>query len=299
LAVVVGLIGWEMWRNGKAEKEEESRTDRVEDATREKPYVNGLGMKFVPAGTNNVLFGVWETRWKDFRAFVNATGYDAIANTANGDPAFTLENEEKRMKWKQAGGSWVDARFTAGHGQDENHPVVCVSYLDAEAFCEWLTKKERDGGKLPEGWRYRLPKDGEWSVASGPTEYPWGEKFPPGNGEGNYSGEEAMVGRNDGWAMTAPVGSFVANRYGLYDMGGNVWEWCLSWYVSTMNDAETLAADPSLKADGGGKTGRVVRGGSWNHNERVSRRSAYRGSVDPRARYGNRGFRVVLVGGGG
>ena len=282
--------------------------------TRGEPYVNGLGMNFVPAGTKGVLFGVWETRVKDFRAFVSATGYDAIANTAKGMPAYTLEKEfGKGVTGKQAGGSWEDPRFPAGqHAQDENHPVVCVSYLDAEAFCEWLTKKERDGGRLPEGWRYRLPTDEEWSEACGPTEFPWGAKFPPGNGDGNYSGVEAMVGplegftndlvkagRNDGWARTAPVGSYVANRYGLYDMGGNVWEWCSSWYVSTMNDAETLAAVPGLKEDGGGKTARVVRGGSWCNSGRVFLRSASRGYDVPRSRHDGYGFRVVLVGGGG
>jgi formylglycine-generating enzyme required for sulfatase activity len=262
-------------------------------------------MKFVPAGTKGVLFGVWETRLKDFRAFVNATGYDAIKETAKGVESYTLEKAGQGVDWKQVGGSWVDPRFPFGHRQDENHPVVCVSYLDAEAFCEWLTKKEREGGRLPEGWRYRLPKDGEWSVACGPEEYPWGANERPGNKDGNYSGVEAMVGplegfsdefsklgRKDGWARTAPVGSYVANRYGLYDMGGNVWEWCSSWYVSTMNDAETLAAVPSLKDDGGGKTARVVRGGSWGDGVRVGLRSAVR--ISDRD-----GFRVVLVGGGG
>ena len=149
-------------------------------------------------------------------------------------------------------------------------------------------------------------------MACGPEEFPWGANYPPGNGDGNYSGVEAMVGplegftnefvkagRNDGWARTASVGSFVANRYGLYDMGGNVWEWCSSWYVSTMNDAETLAAFPSLKDDGGGKTARVVRGGSWDYNERVYLRSANRNVDDPRNRFDFSGFRVVLVGGGG
>ena len=162
------------------------------------------------------------------------------------------------------------------------------------------------------GWRYRLPTDGEWTVACGPEEYPWGANERPGNRDGNYSGVEAMVGeyagfsdefskagRNDGWARTAPVGSFVANRYGLHDMGGNVWEWCSSWYVSTMNDAETLAAYPILRDDRGGKTARVVRGGSWARVGRVGLRSAFRSNDDPRHRRGNYGFRVVLVGGGG
>ena len=157
-----------------------------------------------------------------------------------------------------------------------------------------------------------MPTDEEWTVACGPTEYPWGEKFAPGKGDGNYSGVEAMVGpsegfsnefvragRNDGWARTASVGSFVANRYGLYDMGGNVGEWCSSWYVSTMNDAATLAALPFLKEDGGGKTARVVRGGSWRNYGRVLLRSASRFFDVPRSRYDCNGFRVVLVGGGG
>jgi len=287
-------------------------SEALDEATKANPYVNGLGMKFVPAGTKGVLFGVWETRVKDFRAFVKATGYDAIKQTANGMAAYTLEKEGEGVEWKQAGGSWEDPRFPVGHKQDETHPVACVSYLDAEAFCQWLTKSERASGRLPEGWKYRMPTDEEWSVACGPTEYPWGAKFPPKNGDGNYSGVEAMVGpleglsnefvragRNDGWARTAPVGSFVANRYGLYDMGGNVWEWCSSWYVSTMNDAATLAAVPSLREDGGGKTARVVRGGSWYSNERVYLRSVYRFNVDPRIRYDFNGFRVVLVGGGG
>ena len=287
-------------------------SEALDETTKANPYVNGLGMKFVPAGTKGVLFGVWETRVKDFRAFVKATGYDAIKQTANGAAAFTLEKEGEGVEWKQAGGSWEDPRFPVGHKQDETHPVACVSYLDAEAFCQWLTKSERASGRLPEGWKYRMPTDEEWSVACGPTEYPWGAKFPPGNKDGNYSGVEAMVGplegfsnefvkagRNDEWARTAPVGSFVANRYGLYDMGGNVWEWCSSWYVTTMNDAETLAAFPSLKDDGGGKTARVVRGGSWFYGVRVHLRSVYRYFGDPRSRDGSLGFRVVLVGGGG
>ena len=287
-----------------------AETSKVTKATKDQPFVNSLGMKFVPAGTSGVLFGTCLTRVKDFEAFVDASGYDAIQNSPNGAPAYTWEKEGDGATWKQAGGTWKDPLFPSGHGQDGEHPVVCVSFLDAEAFCAWLNK--RDAAKLPSGWHYRLPTDGEWSAACGPTEFPWGENFPPGPKDGNYSGTETMIGplqglsdefskagRTDGWARTSPVGSFTANRYGLSDMGGNAWEWCGTWYKASMNDAKTLEAIPALKEDGGGQTSRVLRGGSWLYDERVGLRSACRYGVGPRIRFGSIGFRVVLVGGAG
>ena len=305
-------------RAARAEQEKQALTAqakakeeaKVVKATKDQPFVNSLGMKFVPAGTPGVLCCVWLTRVKDFAAFVDATGYDAIKDGPNGAPAFSLEKEGNGATWKQVGATWKDPRFPVGHGQSELHPVVCVSYLDAEAFCAWLTK--RDADQLPEGWRYRLPTDGEWSAACGSAEFPWGDHFPPGGRDGNYSGTETMIGplqglsdefskagRTDGWARTAPVGSYTPNRYGLFDMGGNAWEWCASWYKASMNTAETLEAIPALKDDGGGQSARVLRGGSWYNFVRVNLRSAYRYLGDPRNRIGLHGFRVVLVGGGG
>jgi formylglycine-generating enzyme required for sulfatase activity/serine/threonine protein kinase len=284
-----------------------AKAAKVIQATKDQPFVNSLRMKFVPAGTPGVLFSVWETRVQDFRAFVDATGHDAIKDGPNGMPAHTLE---AGATWKQVGGTWKDPRFPPSHGQNELHPVVCVSYLDAEAFCAWLTK--RDTVELPSGWRYRLPTDAEWSGACGPAEFPWGETGPPGRKDGNYSGTETMIGplqgfsnelskagRSDGWARTAPVGSFTPNRYGLFDMGGNVWEWCASWYKASMNTANTLEAMPWLREGGGGSTARVLRGGSWYFDGRVCMRSAFRGRAVPDNRWGNNGFRVVLVSGGG
>jgi len=282
---------------------------KVINATKDQPFVNSLGMKFAPVGKPSLLFGVWLTRVKDFEAFVNATGYDAIKDRPNGMLADTLEKKWGGATWKQAGGTWRDPRFPPGHGQNGEHPVVCVSFLDAEAFCAWLTK--RDAAKLPSGWRYRLPTDEEWSTACGPGEFPWGDSYPPGPKDGNYSGTDTMigplqgrsnefskVGRSDGWARTAPVGSFTPNRYGLFDMGGNAWEWCGTWYKSSMNTAEALKAYPALKEDGGGQTARVLRGGSWYNSVRVRVRSAFRNYDNPRYRSGSCGYRVVLVGGG-
>jgi len=258
------------------------------NATKDRPFVNSLGMKFVPAGSQGVLFCMWETRVKDFQAFVDATGYDAIKDGPNGMPADTIELEGNRVIMKRAGGTWKDQHFPPGNTQSGLHPVVCVSFLDAEAFCTWLTK--RDAERLPTGWGYRLPTDGEWSAACGTTEFPWGDHWPPGPTDGNYSGTDA-------WARTAPVGSFTPNPYGLFDMGGNVWELCATWYESSMNDATILEAVPGLKNDGGQPL-RVVRGGAWNRNERPILRSAFRDVSDPRGRLNCYGFRVVLAGGG-
>jgi formylglycine-generating enzyme required for sulfatase activity len=275
--------------------------------SKEAPYQNSLGMAFVPAGTPGVLFSVWETRVKDFEAFVEDSGHDAISNNAFGEPAYTLESGGE---WKPAGGSWRDPRFPAK--QSGEHPVVCVSYLDAEAFCAWLTKKERASGKIPPNASYRLPSDSEWSRACGGSEYPWGESYPPKGSDGNYAGVEAMVGAwqgmsnelseagfRDGAARTSAVGMFKENRFGLYDMGGNAFEWCSTWYTADLNDAETLKEFSSLKDDGGGQAYRVLRGASWSFNARVTLRSSCRVIGHPMDRYGRYGFRCVVVVAGG
>lgn len=104
-------------------------------ASKNAPFTNSLGMAFVPAGSPGVLFSVWETRVRDFTAFVEDTSYDAITNTTNGAPAYTLEKtaDGKNAEWAQKGGSWQDPRFPTK--QTAEHPVVCVSYPDAENFC--------------------------------------------------------------------------------------------------------------------------------------------------------------------
>ena len=148
-------------------------------------------------------------------------------------------------------------------------------------------------GKIKAGQKYRLPTDAEWSVAVGldkekggtPEEksegikdvYPWGKEWPPPKGAGNYS-ERLKV---DNFEYTSPVGSFAANKLGLHDMGGNVWEWCEDWY------------DPAAKAY------RVLRGASWGIGSPDGLLSSYRRYDAPGSRYYYVGFRCVLVGGSG
>jgi formylglycine-generating enzyme required for sulfatase activity len=227
-----------------------------------KPFTNTLGMPFVPVPGTDVQFCIWETRVKDYAAF--AAAKDGV------------DERWKKPEFKQA----------------DTHPVVEVSWEDAQAFCEWLTKKEMAGGKIKEGQKYRLPTDAEWSVAVGlgkevgdtPSAkdegikdvYPWGKKWPPAVGAGNYS-ESLKV---DNFEYTSPVGSFAANKLGLHDMGGNVREWCEDKYSPT-------------------STYRVLRGASWFNDYPVYLLSSDRYDGTPGGRGINVGFRCVLVGGSG
>ena len=277
---------------------------------RSRPFRNTLGMEFVPAGTAGMLMCRWETRRQDFEAFVRETDYDAISDNANGGLAYTFEREGSSAVLKRAGGSWKDPRFPPGSVQDGSHPVVCVSYSDAVVFCEWLTEKERDN--LPEGWVYRLPTDEEWSKACGMGTYPWGDHYPPGTLDGNYCSTEAMsgaaagmttkdnslvtAGRRDDWLRTAPVGSTSEHEWGLSDMGGNVAEWCATFYKSSLNSDTVLREFPLLKNDKGGASNRVIRGASWHDSTQMRLRSDVRESQAPGVRVVTLGFRCVVAG---
>ena len=176
-------------------------------ATKENPFVNSLGMRFVPvaitggtASGKRVLFSVWETRRRDFGRFVKQSGYNYDA----GDAPYDLKIVDGRAEVTR-GGSWREPGFEQG----EDHPVVNVSWVDAKAFCKWLTDKERGAGLIGKDMAYRLPTDEEWSVAVGLPEeqgrtpeekdgkikdvFPWGTQWPPPDGAGNYA--DSALGR--------------------------------------------------------------------------------------------------------
>jgi Sulfatase-modifying factor enzyme 1 len=125
----------------------------LEKATKEQPWQNSLGMKFVPVPGTQVLFCIWDTQVEDYSAFVDATGNDTTGGM------WSLGQEG----WKQLGATWKEPGFSQG----PTHPVVGVSWYDATAFCAWLTTQERRSGLLPTGASYRLPTDQEWSIAVG------------------------------------------------------------------------------------------------------------------------------------
>jgi formylglycine-generating enzyme required for sulfatase activity len=242
---------------------------------RAKPFTNTLGMKFVPVPGTDVLFSIWETRAKDYAAYATANSRATYYLNQLGDQNPLLTT-------------------------DKNLPIVWASWVDAHGFCEWLTAKERKEGKIGPGQEYRLPTDVEWSLAVGMdhecglrhwlTEceaadvYPWGGTWPPPMpARENYAGEEAKLewkidGYNDGYPEAAPVGSFAPNQFGLYEMGGNVQEWC----------------DDELRTVSAGLWGAVIRGESWRECGKDNLLSECRRNDNPAYRKSATGFRCVL-----
>jgi formylglycine-generating enzyme required for sulfatase activity len=227
------------------------QTNPVTDAS--KPLENTLGMKLVKVPGVSVMFSIWETRVRDYRAFANET----------------------RREWTRP-----------DFEQTPDDPVVNVSWEDASAFCQWLTARERKAGRLTDKQRYRLPTDTEWSLAVGlgpergrtPEDrlqvtviWPWGYVWPPQPGDGNYAPELEA----DKFTNTSPVGSFKPNSHGLFDLGGNAWEWCEDWY----NEARVT---------------KVLRGGSFHDRQPKDLLAAYRFSATVHLSNDDIGFRVVL-----
>jgi formylglycine-generating enzyme required for sulfatase activity len=173
---------------------------------------------------------------------------------------------------------------------------VNVSWNDAAAYCEWLGSQD--------GATYRLPREAEWEYAcrAGTTTAFWnGDDVEAVVAVGNLADSSAQAKwknyqsftyqkRSDGFVFTAPVGSYPANPFGLYDMHGNVYEWCQDWY-----DAEYYSSSPMDDPANVRKAEyRVLRGGSWYGSARRSR-SAYRDWDTPAYRNGNCGLRVLCL----
>jgi len=245
--------------SGKVEPQQQAfLAARLEKSVGPQPgqaFTNSLGMKFIPVG--DVRISVWETRVQDYEAFCYATSRHC-------EPA--------------------------DFAQAPTHPVVKVNWFDAMAFCKWLSEKERDENLLEDRQSYRLPTDREWSLAVGlqnetgatpqardgkiKNEFPWGKQWPLPAGAGNY-------GTSQRRGTTMPVGNFKANSLGLYDLGGNVWEWCADTYKGG--------------SSGTGRDWGVLRGGSWATTNRLEMQSSYRNVVDRNERDVIYGFRCVLA----
>jgi formylglycine-generating enzyme required for sulfatase activity len=199
-----------------------------------------------PVYVNDFYMGKYEVTKGDFLEFVGETEYRTDAEKGGG--SFVLDGEE----WKQKNdASWLNPYFK----QTNDHPVVCVSWNDVIAYCNWRSDMEGltpvytiEKDKVSADFNakgYRLPTEAEWEYAARcggkGYKYLWGDGDPLGKRGGNIADEALQraytksklaiwKGYDDGYVYTAPVGSFDPNEFGLYDMTGNVWEWCWDWY---------------------------------------------------------------------
>jgi formylglycine-generating enzyme required for sulfatase activity len=232
--------------------------------------------------------GVYEVTVGQFRKFVDDTGYRTEAESDGKGGSGWKDDKTKRFE------QWLKYTWRkTGFSQTDEHPVVNVSWNDATAFCEWLSLKE--------GKTYRLPTEAEWEYAcrAGTTTwYHCGDNPEKLATVGNVADRTAktkfnaqsQISARDGYAFTAPVGRFRPNAFGLYDMHGNVCEWCDDWYDPRYyaNSAIDDPAGPTMAS------GRVWRGGSFISHVRDCR-AAIRDGFEPSARGCSFGFRVARV----
>jgi sulfatase modifying factor 1 len=194
-----------------------------------------------------------------------------------------VTNAEYALFLEATGGAkpmhWEDVNFN-----DPRQPVVAVSWFDAVAYCEWLTKVS--------GQQIDLPTEAQWErAARGGKEgeaYPWGNVPEADALDGNFPAD--IVSNYAARWKSGPevVGRYAPNPYGLYNMGDNVHEWCADWY-----DANYYAQSPERNPCNTQATGRrASRGGSWRHHIKVTRTPA-RSSIPPEFKYADYGFRVA------
>ena len=236
-------------------------------------WLNGMGMTLLPLG-EGVMMAEHETRVQDFDVY--------------------CKNKE------------INSLPRPDFNQEATHPVVKVSRKDAMAFCEWLSRKERQEELIDADHEYRLPTDREWSIAAGLGQeqgeapwqrdlsikgiFPWGDQWPLLKGFANIADQSArqwlpegrvLEGYDDKYAYTAPVGSFKSNAAGYFDLAGNVWEWVLDPYGGREGDRF--------------RNGAVARGGGYDAAAKELFFTSYRNVQAAGAPSTAIGFRIVLA----
>lgn len=234
--------------------------------------------------TKPYLIGKHEVTVKQFRQFAGETGYKTVAEIQGWAWAF----DPDKKKWaKKNSASWRNP----GQKSWDDFPVTFMTQTDAQAFCDWLSKKE--------GRKYYLPTEAQWEYAARGGEsskrFPWGDDYPDSSqlNVADKSSPFPWADRtmDDGQPMLAPVGSFEPNGFKLHDMAGNAWELCSDFFDARIYKDRNNATvfDPT-----GPKTGKkvVVRGGNYAFGPEIAR-NAFRFGLDSNTCIDICGFRVA------
>jgi formylglycine-generating enzyme required for sulfatase activity len=255
---------------------------------------------------DSYYIGKYQVTVGDFREFVEATGYKTTAELEGGAQIF----DGSRMI-DDSSACWHHVNFP----QDNNHPVVCVSWYDAVEYCNWRSKKEglrpcyRGKGDQTvcdfQANGYRLPTEAEWEFAARSRgeeyKYAWGNGDPyiDGKPAANIRDETAKTewgtnvktwwhGYDDGYLFTSPVGTFAPNDLGLYDFSGNVYEWCWDWYNETYYQRSPSKNPCNNEID----SMRICRNVGYGCLPK-SMRTVNRGMAEPDFRFLHGGFRLA------
>lgn len=242
---------------------------------------------------HRLALGLTEVTRRQFAAFVQATGYltDAERNVGEEGCYVVVQGVSQ---W-QAGRHWRNPGFA----QTEEHPAVCLSWNDAQAYLAWLNTQAPGKG-------YRLPTEAEWEYAAragqGERPFPWAKDSDTAAQCAHANGADASAAAvvpgastwtvadcDDGYAYTAPVGRFKPNPFGLHDLHGNAFEWLQDTWHANYDNAPT---DGRAWAGGNDSSRHVVRGGSWDYSPKVLR-SAYRIAFEAPHRTDGTGFRIA------
>ncbi|HET7537046.1 MAG TPA: SUMF1/EgtB/PvdO family nonheme iron enzyme, partial [Candidatus Didemnitutus sp.] len=224
--------------------------------------ISDLGLELLPIAAGSFSLG----------SSKGETDEQPVTQVTFSQPFWLAKTEVTQAQWTALMGK------NPSGSKNPDQPVEQVSWSSAMDFCKKLTERERLAGRLPEGFSFTLPTEAQWEYAcrAGTTE-PYAGALET---MGWYSGNSGN--------KSHPVGEKQANAWGLYDMHGGVWEWCLDWYGPYKGGSIT---DPKGATAG---TRRVVRGGSWN-SQSSRCRSSVRDGWEPRQSGNNLGFRVSLI----
>ena len=255
-------------RRAEAEAEEAKRKAEEEEAAiiargYQEITVNGVTFKMIYVQGGTFTMGCTSEQGSD------CYGDEKPTHSVTVESFWMGETEVTQALWQAVMGS------NPSYFKGDNLPVEQVSWNDCQEFIRKLNQLT--------GKNFRLPTEAEWEYAARGGKYHSGYKYAGSNSVGDVAWYDGNSGNE-----THPVMTKQPNALGLYDMSGNVWEWCSDWYGSYSSESQTNPTGPSTGSN------RVLRGGSWIYFARHCRVS-YRSYADPAHRFNNYGFRLSLV----